>query len=236
MPLVWPLTRLAFCVWFEVKWNFYCRRCAVIYPTPETFLTTRLVANFSGSITKDIFSLNSSQFSTDPLWFYQGTNKFPHYMRSRQFTSFNPVLIPWNQITLPSLPPLLPIPCPFLLVAFEQAVRLGKRVKKTSWFFQITLSPNRKPVHRLSFCRLLRRLDKFSLSVLISKQEDPLLSVSKQLGSEFFFPRGGNSLIVLFDISILISKTIWGEYVGQGWVLPLHSTALCYFKVLFGSH
>ena len=156
-------------------------------------------------------------------------------MRSRQFTSFNPVLIPWNQITLPSLPPLLPIPCPFLLVAFEQAVRLGKRVKKTSWFFQITLSPSRKPVHRLPFCRLLCRLDKFSLSVLISKQEDPLLSVSKQLGSECFFLRGGNSLIVLFDISISISWTIGGEDVGRGWVLPLHSTALCYFEVLFGS-
>ena len=62
MPLMWPLTRLALCVWFEVKWNFYCRRCAVIYSTPETFLTTRLVTNFSGIITKDSFPSTPPNF------------------------------------------------------------------------------------------------------------------------------------------------------------------------------
>ena len=42
MPLVWPLTRLALHVWFEVKWNFYCRKCVVIYPTrPWDFLDNR---------------------------------------------------------------------------------------------------------------------------------------------------------------------------------------------------
>ena len=56
---------------------------------------------------------------------------FPHYMRLRQFTCFNPLLIPRYQITLRSLPLFLPIP-----------------------YF---------------FWRLLRRLHKFSLSVLISK-------------------------------------------------------------------
>ena len=103
MPLVWPLTRLSLRVLFEVKWNFYCRRCAVIYPTPETFLTTGLVTNFSGSITKDTFSLNSSLFSTSAI-ILSRYYRFLHWMRLRQFTSFNPLLITWNQTALPSLP------------------------------------------------------------------------------------------------------------------------------------
>ena len=44
------------------------------------------------------------------LWRYY---RFPHHLRLRQFTSFNPLLIPWNQVTLPSLLSLLPIPYPF---------------------------------------------------------------------------------------------------------------------------
>ena len=40
--------------------------------------------------------------------------RFPHYMRLRQFTSFNPLLIPWNQITLPSLPPCSQSLAPFV--------------------------------------------------------------------------------------------------------------------------
>ena len=56
---------------------------------------------------------------------------FPHYMRLRQFTGFNPRIIPRYQITHPFLPLFLPI--------------------------------------LYSFWRLLRRLHKFSLSVLASK-------------------------------------------------------------------
>ena len=121
-------------------------------------------------------------------------------MRSRQFTSFNPVLIPWNQITLPSLPPLLPIPCPFLL-AFEQALRLGKGEKNLVIFSDHTF-PKQRACHRLPFCRLLPRLDKFSLSVLISKQGRILSCHCKQTARLGVFlppPPGGNLLMVLFD-------------------------------------
>ena len=121
MPLVWPLTRLAFCVWFEVKWNFYCRRCAVICPTPETFLTIGRVTNFSGSITKDKFP------QLLPIFYIRY-----NFIKVLQIFSLQKIeavyqFYPWNQITLPSLPPANPLP---LLLACEQALCLGRRVKK----------------------------------------------------------------------------------------------------------
>ena len=71
----WPsnlLTRLKYtsCViWSEKKdWNFNCRNCAVIHPTPGTWLTTGLVTNFSRYLrAKDSFPSNSFQFSMSAL-------------------------------------------------------------------------------------------------------------------------------------------------------------------------
>ena len=53
--------------------------------------------------------------------------RFPHYMRLRQFTSFNPLLIPWNQIALPSLPPCSQSLTPF--VSLWTGSLFGERVK-----------------------------------------------------------------------------------------------------------
>ena len=58
----WTRRRTLICVRFEVKWNFYCRRCAVICPTPGTCSTAGLVTNVSRYITKDSFPSNSFQF------------------------------------------------------------------------------------------------------------------------------------------------------------------------------
>ena len=72
----WPsnlLTRLKYTlclIWGEKKWdwNFNCRSCAVIRPTPGTCLTTGLVTNFSRNVrTKYSFPSNSFQFSTSTL-------------------------------------------------------------------------------------------------------------------------------------------------------------------------
>ena len=134
---------------------------------------------------------------------YALCDKFLHYMRLSQFTSSNPVLIPWNQITLPFLPPLLPIPCH--LLACEQGLCLGKRVKKTSWLFQITISPNRDPVHRLPFCRLLHRPRRIlAFRAHQQAREDPLLPVWKR-NKEIYFPR------------LLLAETqlIWQRAVGM---------------------
>ena len=130
-------TRTLWVIWR----NFYCRRCTVIYPTPETFLTTGLGQISVAVLRKIVFP------QLLPIFYWSAIilsryYRFPHYMRLRQFTSFN-LTNPMesNYPTLPS--PLAPNPLP-LLLACEQALSLGKRVKKTSWFFQITLSPNRQ--------------------------------------------------------------------------------------------
>ena len=109
----WPSNEAqSFCVWFEVKWNFNCRRrCAVICTSPGTCLTIGLVTNLTRNISKDSFSSNSSQLYlsaknfTKVIWIY--------YKRLRQFVVFNPPLITWYQITHPSLPSFLPIPYSF---------------------------------------------------------------------------------------------------------------------------
>ena len=61
--------------------------------------------------------------------------------------------------------------------------------------------------------------------------EDALQSVSKQLGSEFFSSRGGNSLMVLFDqYRYLKQPKQMCDWDG------FQRCSLCCFKVLFGSH
>ena len=50
-------------------------------------------------------------------------------MRLRQFTSFNPLLIPWNQIALPSLPPCSQSLTPF--VSLWTGSLFGERVRKS---------------------------------------------------------------------------------------------------------
>ena len=95
--------------------------------------------------------------------------------------------------------PLAPNPLSFLL-AFEQALRLGKGWKKPSDFFRSHFPQTES----LSQATLLRRLDKFSLSVLISKQGRILSCHCKQTARPGVFlspppSRGGNLLMVLFD-------------------------------------
>ena len=140
MPLVWPLTRLAFCVWFEVKWNFYCRRCTVIYPTPETFLTTRLVTNFSGSITKDSFPSTPPNFLLIRYNFIEVLQiSALHEIEAvyQFYSSTNPM-----ESSYPPLPSLLAPNTLPLLWACEQAFCLGKGWKNHEVF--LTLFPKRR--------------------------------------------------------------------------------------------
>jgi len=112
----WPFNEAqSLCVWSEVKWNFdWFRRCAVICPTrPGTHAWPPDWCN----ITKDSFPSNLSQFSAirnnfiKVLW-------FPHYIRLRRFAGFNPLLIPWYQILLPTpLSPFSSHPLPLLTPA-----------------------------------------------------------------------------------------------------------------------
>ena len=97
-------------------------------------LTTGLVTNFSGCITKDSFPSIPPYFLLTAI-ILSRYYKFPHYMRLRQFTSFNPLLIPWNQITLPSHLPLLQFPYPFCQLVNRLSV-LVKGEKKPRDFFR----------------------------------------------------------------------------------------------------
>ena len=120
-----------------------------------------------------------------------------------------------NYPTLPS--PLAPIPCH--LLACEQALCLGKRVKKTSWLFQITISPNRDPVHRLPFCRLLHRPRRIlAFRAHQQAREYPLLPVWKR-NKEIYFPR------------LLLAETqlVWQRAVGMN--LLVHFKTERYFSI-----
>ena len=115
----WPsdlLTRLKYtlCVlWSKKKnWNFNCRSCAVIRPTPGTWLTTGLETNFSRRIVmsalKIVFLQNSFQFSMSALilsMYYDFRIKWD--WDSLFQSSTNPLVS-----NSPPLSPLLPIPDP----------------------------------------------------------------------------------------------------------------------------
>ena len=62
-------------------------------------------------------------------------------MRLRQFTSFNPLLIPWNQITLPFPPPLLQIPYPFCQLVNRLSVLVKGEKKPLNFFRSHFLQP-----------------------------------------------------------------------------------------------
>ena len=94
------LTRPTLCVWFEVRWRFDWRlRCAVVYPISRTCLTTGLVTNFRRNTTKGSFPSNSFQFII--LSRYYDFHITWHW---GSLPGLIPLLIPWYQITHPSLP------------------------------------------------------------------------------------------------------------------------------------
>ena len=132
---------------------------------------------------------------------------FPHYMRLRQFTGFNPVLIPRYQITHPSLPPLPSNPLLLLTPATQTtqilAFRAHRQVNSSGFFYsgEVGGRGGRTPA-------------------------------SKKLGVFLLGGRRGG-IETLWWFSLINIDNLKNRK--RGWVLALRFKALCCFKVLFGS-